>query len=344
MSYFVISKSDADIIHFGVKHRSGRYPWGSGERPFQGEKHAKFMGKSRDQDIRFKKGKKVYRVTRTNKLSNSPKDATYVALLKSDHYKYAEYAVLQNSKIASYTFKGDNENEGRPYMMTLQLKNDVIAPSYQKTFEAFVDTIRDVGLKQVANDVASTRKKLKISPLREDFIELAKKMSLQKARESAYFLFASSFMYDTKSRRKFIDILKKQGYNAVIDENDVGFGKRGMKFKSAVILFDQNDLKQKRTKALSKNDVEWLRECYFTRRHNAEIRKNIRNTIKNRKDDRLNSKYKKELNILHKQYNKLNNAQKKYVDKILSEHRDVIGTFDFLSVLQKTIGESKRNV
>lgn len=25
------------ICHFGIKHRSGRYKWGSGERPFQGE-------------------------------------------------------------------------------------------------------------------------------------------------------------------------------------------------------------------------------------------------------------------------------------------------------------------
>lgn len=25
-----------EIYHFGVKHRSGRYPYGSGERPYQG--------------------------------------------------------------------------------------------------------------------------------------------------------------------------------------------------------------------------------------------------------------------------------------------------------------------
>lgn len=37
MSYFVISKSEYDIVHFGIKRRSGRYPWGSGERPYQSE-------------------------------------------------------------------------------------------------------------------------------------------------------------------------------------------------------------------------------------------------------------------------------------------------------------------
>lgn len=27
---------DELIIHYGTKHHSGRYPWGSGERPYQG--------------------------------------------------------------------------------------------------------------------------------------------------------------------------------------------------------------------------------------------------------------------------------------------------------------------
>lgn len=26
-----------DLYHYGVKQRSGRYPYGSGERPFQGD-------------------------------------------------------------------------------------------------------------------------------------------------------------------------------------------------------------------------------------------------------------------------------------------------------------------
>lgn len=31
---------DTDIIHYGTKRHSGRYPWGSGERPYQGESGA----------------------------------------------------------------------------------------------------------------------------------------------------------------------------------------------------------------------------------------------------------------------------------------------------------------
>ena len=25
------------LMHFGIKHKSGRYPWGSGDRPYQGD-------------------------------------------------------------------------------------------------------------------------------------------------------------------------------------------------------------------------------------------------------------------------------------------------------------------
>lgn len=34
--YFNYAEGDY-LEHFGIKHRSGRYKWGSGERPFQGE-------------------------------------------------------------------------------------------------------------------------------------------------------------------------------------------------------------------------------------------------------------------------------------------------------------------
>lgn len=29
-------KNRGELYHYGVKRRSGRYPWGSGERPYQG--------------------------------------------------------------------------------------------------------------------------------------------------------------------------------------------------------------------------------------------------------------------------------------------------------------------
>lgn len=36
MGNWMVVPSNSDILHYGVKRRSGRYPWGSGERPYQG--------------------------------------------------------------------------------------------------------------------------------------------------------------------------------------------------------------------------------------------------------------------------------------------------------------------
>ena len=36
------------LLHYGVKQRSGRYPWGSGENPYQHGDNAKFMQARRE--------------------------------------------------------------------------------------------------------------------------------------------------------------------------------------------------------------------------------------------------------------------------------------------------------
>lgn len=35
MTYAIMLQDKNDILHFGIKRRSGRYPWGSGQRPYQ---------------------------------------------------------------------------------------------------------------------------------------------------------------------------------------------------------------------------------------------------------------------------------------------------------------------
>lgn len=43
-----------DLLHFGIKRRSGRYPYGSGERPFQSEGGRKKRIKGKERDVRRK--------------------------------------------------------------------------------------------------------------------------------------------------------------------------------------------------------------------------------------------------------------------------------------------------
>ena len=35
MNYYGIERSEEYLAHFGTKRHSGRYPWGTGDRPYQ---------------------------------------------------------------------------------------------------------------------------------------------------------------------------------------------------------------------------------------------------------------------------------------------------------------------
>lgn len=40
---YLHAQNEFDLMHFGIKRRSGRYPWGSGKRPFQAETNTTFV-------------------------------------------------------------------------------------------------------------------------------------------------------------------------------------------------------------------------------------------------------------------------------------------------------------
>lgn len=46
-----------EIYHFGTKEHSGRYPWGSGDRPYQSEKRS--LPTTSDPETDFKKSSKL---------------------------------------------------------------------------------------------------------------------------------------------------------------------------------------------------------------------------------------------------------------------------------------------
>lgn len=106
MSYFVISKSDADIVHFGIKRRSGRYPWGSGERPYQSEGGSKSATGSSDGIISAIRKKRV--ASGQVKLSK----------LKTKYDKQSESAAKSYEKAEkkSYGFFS-NQEKAREYMI-----------------------------------------------------------------------------------------------------------------------------------------------------------------------------------------------------------------------------------
>lgn len=147
------------------------------------------------------------------------------------------------------TTEGADKKGNKGYALTLALDNDLIAPSYQKTMDAFIDTMKDVGTKQFINDVIGdgNRKSDEVKA----FTKNLKHLTVDQARDDAYFQFSKSLFRDTESRKAFFSRLEKEGYNAIIDEADyrfldgtgvTGFG--GAVARTPVIVFSKTDLKQ----------------------------------------------------------------------------------------------------
>lgn len=258
---YLHAQNEFDLMHFGIKRRSGRYPWGSGKRPFQAETNTTFVGQDRNEDIRIKKGTEVYRVQNLQNLSDQPFNKnTFISILGDDHLDYLSAAAGEEAGVAS-VYLENNGNDGRPYSITMKVDTELIAPSYEKSFQAFIDTIADVGLDTVAKESIPNYKYRK--DLYKTWKKDVKNMNLEDAREWAYREFMSSFMKDGESRRKFVEILEKQGYNAIIDDWDVGFGKDGEGTKSAMIVFDKTSLKQTKSIPLTEDDIEYFSEKFW---------------------------------------------------------------------------------
>lgn len=81
-----------ELFHYGMPKRSGRYPYGSGERPFQSEQkkrinesRRKIIGKELD-TLRSKKGRKKYpyRLRSREALAMDVEDRVYEKLFKEE--------------------------------------------------------------------------------------------------------------------------------------------------------------------------------------------------------------------------------------------------------------------
>lgn len=107
-----------------------------------------------------------------------------------------------------------------------------------------------------------------------------KNTSIQECRDRAYVNFMGTMMRDSKAKTEFFNDLKKQGYNAIVDEWDTKFGKGFA--KSSIIVFEQSDnLKKVTSRKLDEMDVEYASSPEWFDKSDNEIAKKLSNKWKN---------------------------------------------------------------
>jgi len=266
------------LAHYGVSvdkgapgRGSGRYPKGSGERPFQRDK-PKFeewvrehKGGTQTDDVRIAKGTSVQNISVNGKRQIEPGKKMYVSYDPIDKLRYAgDYAQFMKNFRNNYGTK--------VYRNELQTTQDLLSPGRERRKEEFYGLYRDdtnnIARYMAAQEIDRSKILRLINKLPIDLTSRQAKhyMNLgQKELEKLYPTFTTYFgdrkddklSYGTDA---YIARLKKAGYNSMIDDMDVGDYAR-----SPLIVFDPD-------KSLS-----YVKGKPLT---NKEMRENSRNYLK----------------------------------------------------------------
>ena len=240
---------------------AGRSRYATGE-------HGKFMGQDRDSDIRIKTGSNAYRLQGKDKLRGSGQ--SYISLDKLDHLKYIDVTSAGESGLLINATSDDPE---LGHSIKMKIDNELVIPAYSKSIDAFIKASKNIGIEEVAKQVERPEYPGK------QFIKDMENLSVTEVRDRAYKHFMGTLMRDSKAKTEFFNDLKKQGYNAVIDEWDVDFGKGFA--KSSVIIFEQKDVKQVESKRLDEWDAEYASNPDWFNKSDNENAKRVAKRWKN---------------------------------------------------------------
>lgn len=242
----IIEQYNNELYHYGVKGMK----WGV---------------RRYDDDIIVKKGTMTQRVSDSDEKArnkaerkyNKNRERTYVSFTDEDNKFYtkamtdhrkSQYDDIDPSKIQTYTVK-------------YKAKHDLRSPSQQRRIDEFVklyDDMKDVMVNELAS--AAMMKKhadLDSIPMKKymqeskAYIKKFSNMKMSELRSKGYEQFV--YMLEdssgvNKSATEYKNRLRKQGYNALIDDNDViGNGR-----KSPLIVFDPSkNLKRTSAKVIT---------------------------------------------------------------------------------------------
>ena len=200
---------------------------------------SKYLKNNRNRNMIIKKGSVAQRISSVPYEYNV--GPAFVSFDPIDHMRYAIDSTSDDSQVGG-------KGSGQVYSLDMEVVQDLVCPSYEQSMNAFVETVKNVGLDEVSKSV---EKQYGGKYTAEQFVEDFKEFEIKESRDSAYVGFISTLIGDEKNRIEFFNALKKRGYNAIVDEYDVNFDNG-----SALIVFERDkNLKLKSVKKLSANDL-----------------------------------------------------------------------------------------
>ena len=191
----------------------------------------KKMSSLDNSDLFLPKGTKFHRMSASPDISTS--GLNYMSYTKKDVKKYrSAYDFIQPS-VEKY------------FDITLESNKAITAPSKRKQVETFASLLDDVdfidGLKNL---------KYKYSGINTQIDDIVSKSSKEEAAKSIFPLFANTLGSDSDNYaiKKFIQTVKDQGYNALIDTNDQALKVSDM---PVISLSGETDLVKKHSKRVT---------------------------------------------------------------------------------------------
>lgn len=214
-----------ELFHYGIPRRSGRYPYGSGNRPFQSQEKQK----TRKHDVILKTtGRNVdpNKLVSLNKIDqNKPlmkkagETVQHISGVNIDKLKpgqlYITATDYDNKLYETFLSAMLKVKDWSPKKVELQLKEDLNTPSSKEQKQVF-KTVLENNREEVVNDISKwmvDKKKVKT-------IENGKEFLSSKKESELYDIFINSCEQKSNSRILFYEKLKDMGYNSVLDEHD----------------------------------------------------------------------------------------------------------------------------
>lgn len=243
-----------ELYHYGIKRRSGRYPWGSGDRPYQGDSPSKIdrykleksakRSRSYEQDRTIPKGTKIYQTVDQNGNIYGPNRINYLNIDR-DRSKGRKILSKEDERTKVYeremVLTEDLKVPGRDHLIKsvneiIQNKPGLLNEAIQKDMEKWMH--------RSVNDLD-----------KEELSDFYKRLNRQianisnKSLDDAFIDVCLTFDQENGLKKELIQKLKNEGYNAMADESHIKW--KYVEGGDPIMPFDINEV----TKSVSQKEV-----------------------------------------------------------------------------------------